>query len=54
MAPLKIIDYIVVHELCHFHYRNHSDAFWNKVDKAMSDYRERKAWLRQHGASLAM
>jgi predicted metal-dependent hydrolase len=52
MAPPKIIDYIVVHELCHFHYRNHSDAFWNEVDKVMPDYRERKEWLRKQGAGL--
>jgi len=52
MAPPKIIDYIVVHELCHFHYRDHSAAFWNEVDKLMPDYAERKAWLRDHGASL--
>jgi predicted metal-dependent hydrolase len=54
MAPPKIIDYIVVHELCHFHHRNHTDAFWNEVDKVMPDYRERKEWLRKHGASLAV
>lgn len=52
MAPPKIIDYIVVHELCHFHQRNHNDAFWNEVDKVMPDYRERKEWLRRHGAGL--
>lgn len=52
MAPPRIIDYIVVHELSHFHYRNHSDAFWNEVDKIMPDYQERKEWLRKHGASL--
>lgn len=52
MAPPKIIDYIVVHELCHLHYRDHTDAFWNEVDKIMPDYYERKAWLRVHGASL--
>ncbi|RLJ20071.1 M48 family peptidase [bacterium endosymbiont of Escarpia laminata] len=52
MAPPKIIDYIVVHELCHFHHRNHTEAFWNEVDKVMPDYRERKEWLRKHGASL--
>lgn len=52
MAPPKIIDYIVVHELCHFHHRNHSEAYWNEVDKVMPDYRERKEWLRTHGASL--
>lgn len=52
MAPLTIIDYIVVHELCHLHYRDHSDAFWNEVDKVMPDYQDRKAWLRDHGAGL--
>ena len=52
MAPPKIIDYIVVHELCHFHHRNHTDAYWNEVDKVMPEWRERKEWLRKHGASL--
>ncbi len=52
MAPLKIIDYIVVHELCHIHRRNHSVQFWNEVDKVMPDYQERKTWLKQYGASL--
>ena len=35
MAPQTIVDYIMVHELCHFHYRDHFDAFWNEVDKVM-------------------
>ena len=52
MAPSKIIDYIVVHELCHFHNRDHSEAFWNEVDKVLSDYRERKAWLKMNGARM--
>jgi len=52
LAPLRIIDYIVVHELCHRHHRNHSAAFWNEVDKVMPDYRERKEWLRKNGAGL--
>lgn len=52
MAPLTIIDYIVVHELCHLHIHDHSDAFWNEVDKVLPDYRERKEWLRIHGAKL--
>ena len=52
MAPPKIIDYMVVHELCHLHFRNHSDAFWNEVDKVMPDYGERKMWLKKHGAGL--
>ena len=52
MAPLTMIDYIVVHELCHLHHRDHSDAFWNEVDKVLPDYRERKEWLRMRGAEL--
>jgi len=52
MAPPRIVDYIAVHELCHFHQDNHTDAFWNEVDKVLTDWRERKEWLRRHGAGL--
>lgn len=52
MAPRNIIDYIIVHELCHLHFRDHHEAFWNEVDKIMPDYRERKNWLRKHGAGM--
>lgn len=52
MAPLTIIDYIVVHELCHLRHRDHSDAFWNEVDKVLPDYRDRKEWLRMRGVEL--
>ena len=52
MALLTVIDYIIVHELCHLRHRYHSDAFWNEVDKVMPQYRERKEWLRQRGAHL--
>jgi predicted metal-dependent hydrolase len=52
MAPPKIIDYIVVHELCHMHHLDHSDAFWNEVDKVLPDYYERKEWLRKNGAAM--
>lgn len=52
MAPLTILDYIVVHELAHFHHRNHTEAFWNEVDKVMPDYRDRKDWLRKNGAGM--
>lgn len=52
MAPVRIIDYIVVHELCHFRHRDHSDAFWNEVDKVLPDWRKRKDWLMKNGAGL--
>ncbi len=52
MAPPTIIDYITVHELCHFHHQDHSIAFWNEVDKVMPDYGERREWLKKNGAGL--
>jgi predicted metal-dependent hydrolase len=52
MAPMKILDYIVVHELTHLLYPNHSTVFWNEVDKMMPDFQERKEWLREHGAGM--
>lgn len=52
MAPINIIDYIVVHELAHLIYPNHTESFWNIVDKVMPDYKERKDWLRLNGAGL--
>ncbi|MEK6284357.1 MAG: SprT family zinc-dependent metalloprotease [Acidobacteriota bacterium] len=52
MAPQTIVDYIVVHELCHFHHLDHTDAFWNEVDKVMPAYGERREWLRKNGAGL--
>lgn len=52
MAPATIIDYIMGHELCHFHHLDHTDAIWNEVDKIMPDNRERKEWLRKNGAGL--
>ena len=52
MAPQTIIDYIVVHEPCHFHHLDHTDAFWNEVDKVIPKYSERKEWLRVNGAGL--
>ena len=52
MAPLTIIDYIVVHELAHLIHPNHSAAFWSELDKVMPDFEERKAWLRDNGAGM--
>ena len=52
MAPPTIIDYIAVHELAHISQPNHSPAFWNEVDKILPDYRDRKGWLRTHGAGM--
>ena len=52
LAPEEVQDYVVVHELCHRKEMNHSPAFWAEVERVMPDYRNRKAWLKEHGASL--
>lgn len=52
MAPQSIIDYIIVHELCHLRERDHTDAFWNEIDKVLPDFHERKDWLRKNGVGL--
>lgn len=52
MAPLTILDYIVAHELTHLIHPNHSEAFWNELDKVMPDYLHRKSWLNIHGAGM--
>lgn len=54
MAPLSVLDYIVVHELAHLRHMNHSDAFWNEVDKVVPDYREKSEWLKFNGASMSL
>ena len=50
--PPRMIDDIVVHGLCHMHHLDHSDAFWNEVDKVMPDFHKRKEWPRKNGAAM--
>lgn len=52
MAPANILDYIVVHEMCHMMYKDHSKEFWDKVAAIMPDYEVRKEWLRNNGIKL--
>lgn len=52
MAPLEIIDYIVVHELAHIVEKNHSRAFWTQVERILPDYRIRRKWLKTNGRLL--
>ena len=52
MAPLKVLDYIVVHEMSHMAYMNHSRDFWDLVERIMPDYRLRKEWLKKNGVTL--
>ena len=52
MAKMSIIDYIIVHELCHITFKDHSKAFWNEVQKILPDYKGRKEWLHINGDLL--
>ena len=52
LVPETVLDYVVVHELCHRKQMNHSPEFWAEVEKILPDYRERKAWLKKNGSAL--
>jgi predicted metal-dependent hydrolase len=54
MTPLEVLDYVVVHELCHIIQRNHSKLFWQEVEKYMPNYKEAVGWLKQHGKKLQL
>lgn len=48
-APKHVIDYVIIHELCHLHIHDHSSAYWNLVVTHMPDYKKSIEWLKQHG-----
>lgn len=54
MAPDEIIDYLVVHELCHLLHMNHSKEFWSSVEAILPDYRDREKWLKKNGTLLTL
>ena len=51
-APPEVLDYVVVHELCHKKHMNHSKAFWQEVETVFPDYKNCKKWLKEQGRSL--
>lgn len=52
MAPPEIVDYVVVHELCHLKHPNHSPDFWAEVEGILPDYKQRRKWLKENGLKL--
>ena len=52
LVPPEVLDYVVVHELCHRKELNHSAQFWNLVERILPDYKARKKWLKENGTRL--
>jgi hypothetical protein len=52
MAPEPVLDYLVVHELCHLLHHNHSLEYWKLVSTLVPDHKERRKWLRENGDYL--
>ncbi|WP_156303040.1 M48 family metallopeptidase, partial [Methylogaea oryzae] len=52
LAPPPVLEYVVVHELCHLRHRNHAKPFWDLVEDHLPQYREQRRWLKQHGHAL--
>ena len=52
LTPPEILDYVVVHELCHRKELNHSPRFWAEVERVLPDYRVSRKWLKENGSQL--
>ena len=54
MAPLWVLDYVVIHELCHLKVMNHSVSFWREVGKISPEYKKAVQWLKHYGPALKL
>ena len=52
VAPRQVLDYVVVHELCHLRHADHSQRFWDSLEQARPTWRAEAGWLRAHGREL--
>lgn len=52
LVPPEVLDYVVVHELCHLIEMNHSKQFWNAVERTIPDYKVHRKWLKDNGNKL--
>jgi predicted metal-dependent hydrolase len=52
LAPISVIDYIILHELAHIIKEDHSPEFWEIVESVMPNYKEKKNWLRTNGSNM--
>ncbi|MFA4828158.1 MAG: SprT family zinc-dependent metalloprotease [Thermodesulfovibrionales bacterium] len=53
IAPISVLDYVIVHELCHLIHQNHSHDFWHKVGSIIPDYKKKREWLKEKSALSA-
>jgi len=54
LAPIEVLDYVVIHEICHIAQRNHSAKFWGLVALHCPSYKKHRLWLKQHGNNLIL
>jgi predicted metal-dependent hydrolase len=54
LAPERVLDYVVWHEVCHLEILDHSPRFWALLDQRWPDYREDREWLRRNGGTLVL
>jgi predicted metal-dependent hydrolase len=54
LAPERVLEYVVWHEVCHLQVLDHSPRFWALVERHWPDYREDRAWLSRNGATLVL
>jgi predicted metal-dependent hydrolase len=54
LAPIEVLEYVVVHELCHIRVKNHSSQFWTLVAEHFPDYQQQRKWLKKHGGQLML
>ena len=52
LAPFDVLDYVVVHEVCHLREANHSRRFWRLVESRRPGWRDQRDWLNEHGPEL--
>lgn len=54
LAPERVLEYVVWHEVCHLEVLDHSPRFWALVERRWPSWREEREWLNRHGATLVL
>ncbi|TCZ76678.1 M48 family peptidase [Paenibacillus albiflavus] len=54
MAPIEVIDYVIIHELCHLTHMNHDRSFWRRVGSVMPDYKDKEEFLARYGQAMTL